>query len=190
MTRPEELKKLYIDHFVHRMRSRPITPGMENYQFDIENRFEKILNITKKNTFPDWTLQDLNMVLKSLKNGQSQDTMNFANEIFSFKNIGDNLKNSVLVICNNIKNQQIIPDFLLKIFITSIPKKQKSPLNLEFERGIFLVPKLRVVLVKLIFNSIISDIENDLTNSNIGSRKGKSPRDHLFVVHSVINERR
>ena len=45
-----------------------------------------------------------------------------------------------------------------------------------------------MVLSKLIYNSIISEIETNLTNSNIGSRKGKSPRDHLFVVYSVISE--
>ena len=54
--------------------------------------------------------------------------------------------------------------------------------------GIFLVPKLRVIFLKLIYNSIIGDIEDNLTNSNIGSRKNKSPLDHLFVVYSVLNE--
>ena len=114
--------------------------------------------------------------------------MSFANELFCLQNIGDDLKSSILIICNNIKNQLIIPDFLLKIFITSIPKKYKSPLNLEYQRGLFLVPKLRVILIKLVYNSIISEIDNNLTNSNIGSQKGKSPRDHLFVVYSVVNE--
>ena len=49
-------------------------------------------------------------------------------------------------------------------------------------------PKLKIILSKLIYNSIISEIESNLTNSNIGSRKGKSPRDHLFVMYSVIQE--
>ena len=170
------------------MRPRPIFPGMENYQLRIENRFENILKITKDIKFQDWSMQHLDKVLKSLKNGQSQDTMRFVNELLTYQNIGEDLKKSVLVICNNIKNQLIIPKYLLKIFITSIPKKLKSLLNLEYQRGLFLVPKLRAVLSKLIYNSIISEIENNLTNSNIGSCKGKSPRNHLFVVYSVINE--
>ena len=74
------------------------------------------------------------------------------------------------------------------MYITAIPKKKKSSLDLSFERGIFLVPKLRGVFMKLIYNSIINIIESSLTISNIGARKKKSPRDHLFVVYSVIHE--
>ena len=59
---------------------------------------------------------------------------------------------------------------------------------LENLRGLFLVPKLRSILVKLIYNSISDDLEEQLSPSNIGARKGKAPRDHLFVVYSVINE--
>ena len=72
--------------------------------------------------------------------------------------------------------------------ISSIPKKKKSPLFLEGERGIFLVPKIRSILMKLSYNSNIETIEDHLTESNIGARKGKAPRDHLFVLNSIIIE--
>ena len=55
-------------------------------------------------------------------------------------------------------------------------------------RGIFLVPKLRSIFVKLVYNSIIDEIEAGLSLSNIGTRKKRSPRDHLFVLNSVVNE--
>ena len=188
ITNTEALKKLHINHFVHRMRSRPIIPGFENHQKNIEDNFEDILKITKTNIFPDWNLNDLNKVLKSLKKNQSQDTMQFANEIFVYQNIGSDLKNSILLLCNKIKNNISIPSFMNSIFISAIPKKKKSPLNLENQRGIFLVPKIRSILVKLIYNSIIGVIEDNLTSSNIGARKGRAPRDHLFVLHSVVTE--
>ena len=85
------------------MRSRPILPGLESYQKNIEREFQDILSITKENNFPDWTLQDLNKVLKSLKKNQSQDTMGLSNEIFMHENIGMDLRKSVLLLCNNIK---------------------------------------------------------------------------------------
>ena len=66
VTNPEELKNVYIDHFVHRMRSRPIKPGMEQYQSEVEKRFHEILEVTKNVKFPDWSLQDLSKVPKSL----------------------------------------------------------------------------------------------------------------------------
>ena len=126
--------------------------------------------------------------LRTLKKGQSQDTMLFSNELFMLQNIGEDLKLSILLFCNKIKNNMTIPDFLQNIHVTAINKKKKCPLSLDGLRGIFLVPKLRAILVKLIYNSIIDVIESHLTNSNIGSRKNKSPRDHLFVVYSVMNE--
>ena len=67
-------------------------------------------------------------------------------------------------------------------------KKKKAPLDLESQRGIFLTPKLRGCFIKLVYNSIIHIIEENLSLSNIGARKQRSPRDHLFVIHSVINE--
>ena len=188
VTNTEALKKLYIEHFVHRMRSRPILPNLKSHQKIVEQHFYELLQISKFNKFPDWTLDNLNKVLRSLKRKQSQDTMEFANEIFLLDNIGVDLKKSLLLLCNNIKNSMIIPDFMKHIFVTAIPKKLKSPLNLENERFICLVPKIRSVLIKLIYNSIIGVIEDNLTSSNIGARKGRSPRDHLFVLHSVVSE--
>ena len=114
--------------------------------------------------------------------------MGFCNEIFMNDNIGMDLRMSVLLLCNNIKNNIIVPDFMKNVFISAIPKKMKSPLNLESQRGIFLIPKIRSVLIKLIYNSIIGVIEDNLTSSNIGARKGRSPRDNLFVLYSVISE--
>ena len=42
--------------------------------------------------------------------------------------------------------------------------------------------------MKLVYNSFIDLTEQNQTSSNIGARKGKSPRDHLFVLYSVITD--
>ena len=188
ITNPRELKKVYLDHFIFRMRDRPILPGMEQYQNYVEIKFQEILRKTKDVSVPDWTMQDLDRVLNKLKISQSPDRMNLVNELFILKNIGEDLKTSLLMFFNKIKNSQYVPDCLKKVFITSIPKKGKLALNIEEERGIFLVPKLRVILSKLIYNSIIDIIEDELSPSNIGARRNKSPRDHLFVVNAVVNK--
>ena len=75
--------------------------------------------------------------MKTLKLRQSQDTKGWANELFCLTNIGQNLKMSILTICNSIKNKIEIPDFFKEVYISSIPKKKKNPLSLEAERGIF-----------------------------------------------------
>ena len=45
-----------------------------------------------------------------------------------------------------------------------------------------------MVFLKLLYNSNIHNIEAKLSNSNIGGRKGKSARDHLFVLYSIISD--
>ena len=52
-------------------------------------------------------------------------------------------------------------------------KGKKDKLNLENHRGIFLISKLRTILMKLIYNSCYPNIEDNMSDSNIGSRKGE-----------------
>ena len=188
VTEKMELKKVYSKHFQHRMRSRPIMTKFRSYEANIEKKFKEALLVTKGMIFPDWTICDLERVLKSLKRNQSQDTFELVNELFMIENIGSNLKDSLIFLFNGIKNNTCIPDFFRNVFITAIPKKKKLQWDLQFERGIFLVPKVRVIFMKMVYNSIINILEDNLSRSNIGARKRKSPRDHLFTLYSVVNE--
>ena len=143
---------------------------------------------TKLNILKDWTETDLDKVLKGLKSKQSQDSNGWANEIFNLKNIGFDLKSSLLLIFHKIKNTLEIPSFFQDTLISAIPKKRKCQADLKSTRGIFLINKVRMIFMKLLFNTNIQNIENNLSNSNIGGRKGKSARDHLFVLFSIISE--
>ena len=86
---------------------------------------------------------------------------------------------------NKIKETLVVLPSFNEACIKVIPKKKKSSLK---ERGIFLVNKLRYILVKLIYNSNIDNIEEIMTTSNIGARKNAAPRDHLYVCFAIINE--
>ena len=170
------------------MRRRPIRPGLESYQKEVEDEFETVLKETEQNKSENWNLAQLDTVLKSLKKKQSPDAKGLVNELLCYDNIGSDLKRSILMLCNNIKDKTKFPSLLEDTFISAIPKKRKSPLDLENERGIFLVSKIRSILMKLVYNSNYEVIEENLSNSNIGARKQKAPRDHLFVLNSVIND--
>ena len=111
ITEPVQLKKVYVKHFQHRMRKRPILPQYRSYQNEIEDKFANVLKITQQNRCPDWTLSDLDKVLKTLKRSQSQDSMGLVNELFMLENIGIDLKLSVLQLFNKIKNTNEIPMF-------------------------------------------------------------------------------
>ena len=47
---------------------------------------------------------------------------------------------------------------------------------------------IKSFLMKLINRTIFDSIEENLTESNIGTRKGRATRDHGFVINSIINE--
>ena len=143
---------------------------------------------TQNNKLEDWSEADLDKVLKCLKSKQSQDSQGWANEIFCYKNIGHDLKSSLLLLCNKVKNTNEIPSFFQETLISAIPKRNKCPSKLESLCGIFLINKVCSLFMRLLYNSNIQNIEANLSNSSIGGRKGKSARDHLFVLYSIISD--
>ena len=188
ITNHSELKEVYLEHFQHRLRQRPMILELTEYQKKVEDEFKELLASTEHEITAEWKMEDLEKVLQTLKSKQSQDSNGFANEIFQLKNIGDDLKKSLLILCNKIKKENHLPAILRDAVISAIPKNKKNQLKLENQRGIFLTNKVKSVLMKLIYNSIIEDVEDNLSESNIGARKDRATRDHVFVINSIINE--
>ena len=50
------------------------------------------------------------------------------------------------------------------------------------------VSKVRSILDKMLYDDVYPIIDNELSCSNIGGRKGRNIRDHLFVIYAVIND--
>ena len=71
---------------------------------------------------------------------------------------------------NLLKQQGEIPNFMKRAIISPIPKKG-SQFKLSNERGIFIVNSVRGLLMKLIYDSKYNIIEENMSESNIGSRK-------------------
>ena len=55
------------------------------------------------------------------------------------------------------------------------------------DRGIFILPVLRKILDKLTYNDKYPELDIAMSDSNIGARKNKNIRNHLFIIHGVIN---
>ena len=72
--------------------------------------------------------------------------------------------------------------------ITSIYKGKGDKNDLENERGIFGINILRSILLKIINNDEYENIDENMSNLNVGGRKRKNIRNHLFVVNGIINE--
>ena len=187
VTSPQKLKELYVKTYRDRLHNREMKDEIKDvYNLKTELWNIKMTECTKKHSL-DWTLNDLNVVLKKLKNNKSRDPSGLINEIFKPGVIGQDLKLGMLKLFNKIKSEQKLPSQLQLANITTIYKQKGSRRDMENDRGIFVVSILRMILESLIYNDKYACIDSNMTGSNIGARKERNIRDHLFIVYSIIN---
>ena len=77
-----------------------------------------------------------------------------------------------------MKEDLIIPEVMEFVNITSIYKG----------KGLKNVNILRSILLKVIYNDEYENIDSQMSDSNVGGRKRKNIRNHLFIVNGIINE--
>ena len=64
--------------------------------------------------------------------------------------------------------------------------KGKGPKDdIDSERGVFILSILRMIKDRMIYNDIVNVIK--MSDSQVGSRREHSFRDHLFILYSVMN---
>ena len=97
------------------------------------------------------------------------------------------MKASILKLINEIKSELDKPEFMDLANIKSLYKNKGEKTDLNNDRGIFLLSLLRMIKDKMILNDISPDIEDNMSDSQVGTRKDKSIRNHIFVVNSIIN---
>ena len=184
----DELKKLYLKTYENRLRHRPMVPEMEELKLLKETLCSKRLEMSSLTKSSPWTGKDLDKVLSKLKNGKARDPHQLIREIFKPGVIGKDLKNSMLILFNKVKLEIEFPVFMEMADIISIYKGKGDRLELNSDRGIFIVNLFRSILMKLVYNDKYSIVDSNMSDSNVGARKGKNIRNHLFIVNGVINE--
>ena len=187
ITNPKEKKIVTLDHFSHRMRKRKVKEEVKeviDLNFDL---FEKRLIESKNNKSPPFEIEELEKVLKSLKSGKSKDPDDLVCELFKEGTLGNDLKLSLLLLMNKIKSEQVIPECLRKANITILHKKSNK-LDLNNWRGIFVCSVLRKILMKLIYGRTYDKVAWSMTDSQIGARRNKSVRNHLFVLNCILSD--
>ena len=101
--------------------------------------------------------------------------------------IGTDLKFAMLDLFNGVKSEFCLPKFLQFANITTIYKKKGSRQDLNNDRGIFVVSVMRMILDGLIYEEKYPDVDKNMSDSNIGARKNRNIRNHLFMVYGAIN---
>ena len=95
-------------------------------------------------------MADLEKVLKSLKNGNARDPHDHIYNLYKYG--GKDLKYSLMKLFNLVKRKQKYPDILQPSNISSFYKKKGDKSDLNNDRGVFNVVKIRSILDKLIYN--------------------------------------
>ena len=184
----KDLKELYLKTFIRRLRHRPIKPELANIKSLKEELCSKRMEVARSRKSVPWTVEDLKKVLSHLKDGKSRDPHGMINEIFKPGVGGKDFQLSYLEMCNKIKDQIFIPKFMQYANIVSIYKGKGSKMELENDRGIFIVNIFRSILMKIVYNNKYDIVDGNMSDSNVGARKGKNIRNHVFVLNGVINE--
>ena len=123
-----------------------------------------------------------------MKNNKACDAHAHAHKHEIFKFGGNDLKESLLKMLNLAKKKQIYPDIFKPSNITSLHKRKGEKSDFDNDRGIFNAVKIRSILYKLVYNDKSSIIDSNMSSSNIGGRKNRDIRDHLFVLNAVLHE--
>ena len=134
-----------------------------------------------------WSMADLDKALADLKNNKARDHAGYVNEIFKKEVIGEDLKKSLLLMFNRLKLERMIAEFMRYSNITTVHKR--GSLNeLNNERGIFRVDVVRSILMRIIYNEKYPDIDRNMSDSQMGGRKGKGCRNNLFIINGIIHD--
>ena len=145
------------------------------------------MKLSKFQKSPPWTMEDLEAALSNLKNNKSRDYEGYVNEMFKNDVIGSDLKKSLLIMFNSLKKENLIPLFMNFANVTTVPKKG-SKLEPSNERGIFRVELVRSILMRLLYNSKYPVIDKNMSDCQMGARKGKGCRSNIWILNGIIHE--
>ena len=187
ITNPDGLKKLYLETFVHRLRHRPIREDLEELKSLKESLFQMRLMLTRKTKSESWNINQLEKVLSSLKGNKARDPHGMINELFKPGVIGQDLKQSLLQLLNGIRYNCFIPDFVEWANIAAVYKGKGDRLDLDNDRGIFLVTVIRSILMRMMYTDKYEMVDSSMSDSNVGARKGMNIRNHIFIINGIIN---
>ena len=141
--------------------------GQITHNIDLVN---KILEQARHNKSEMFKMHELEQAACDLKTHRSRDHEGLINELFKKDVLGSNLKQSILLMFNSMKDQGMIPSFMPFASITTITKNhQKSKLDLKNERGVFRVSILRGLLMRVLYNKYYSEIESNFSDCQMGA---------------------
>ena len=188
LTNDEDIIAESVSHYKRVFENREIKAGLEDVKASKEKLCKERLETTSQCKTPPWTVEDVKCVLKQLKLGKSRDPYYLPNELFKPNIAGDDLILAITKLMTRIKAELNFPSQMNVCNVTNLYKNKGMKQKFDSYRGIFRTPILRNILDKLIYDEEYNNIDDNLTNCNVGSRKGRNVRDNLFVINAIMNQ--
>ena len=189
ITNNENIKNHCLSEIVNRLRKRKIHPElvkMEQRKLGLSKM--RLLRAKRRKTEPR-TIQQMEKAISSMKNKKCRDAQGLINELFKPGVAGKDFKMAILSLLNNTKAHLKIPHMMQIVNIALIPKPGKKNMHhIENHRGIFLIHKCRSLLMRMLLNDKYDILNDFMSDSNVGGRKGRSVRDHLFIVNGIVHD--
>ena len=61
-------------------------------------------------------------------------------------------------------------------------------MDLQNDRGIFIVNLLKSIFMKMVWGDVYDILDQNMSDSNVGGRRKKNIRNHLFIINGIIND--
>ena len=183
------IKKLALDSIVERLRKRPMHPNLRTLE-KARTRLTKLrLQIVTRRKSQPWKMNEMEKAIKAMKNKKCRDSTGLINELFKPGVAGSDFKLSLLLMLNKCKESLEIPQMMTHVNIALIPKSGKKNLrDISNHRGIFLIHKYRSLIMKMLLDDNYNTLDNYMSDSQVGGRKDRGIRDHLFIINGIIHE--
>ena len=188
ITSKEGILALYKSTYIDRLSHKPIGQEYEQLKELKENLFKLRYEISKQTISEDWDTEQIVEICKYLKNNKARDESGLIYELFKPLYAGPDVYKSLCKLFNMAKSEMEIPEFFELMSITSLYKNRGMKSDISNERGIFNVSKVRSLFDKVIYSEVYNKIDKNMSFSNVGGRKNRNIRDHLFVVYAAIND--
>ena len=180
----EEIIDAYRSEFDSRLSSVQIKDSLRNFKTKREQICDDIIELVGLNKEPDFTSDELDKVLNSLKQGKAHGPDRRPAEIY--KHGGKRFRDLLLNIINMIKRTHVIPTQWEEMMITTIYKGKGTQKDLVNQRGIFLTQVICKIWERLI-KLRTGEATAKINKRQAGSTTGKCPADQLFLLRSCIS---
>ena len=187
ITSPESLKSLYLKTYQNRLQNREMKNELLDVFFLKEELWSSRMEELRNSKTNPWTVADLRRAISSLKKNKTSDPNGLINEIFMEECAGNDMETTMLLLLNGIKENFQFPEYILRQNISTLFKNKGSRLEMNSARGIFILSTIKKILDNLFILTRFVDIDKNMSNSDIGARKGRNVKDNLFLIYGIIN---